>query len=177
MFLRFDLLKIMKKIVLLSVFALLLSSCIRDLPEAAPESVTNPKVVETYHRAVSGDVASLRQISQFYAKGTNGFPKDNSMVLRCKKMMAERGDLSSQRELGLAYLSGLSGVSQNDSEAKRWLSMAAKQGDAQSKRALLLLEKKASNENARARARSYYRTKTQQDVINQTFASPFTIFQ
>lgn len=162
----------MKKLLLIAITATALCSCIRDLPDTAPETVTNPTYIATYQKAVSGDVEALKQIEQCYKAGTNGFPKDNSRVLRCKKMLAERGDLRCQRELGLAYLSGTGGVSKNDAEANKWLSKAASRGDVQAQRGLALLRSRQAHEKSRDIANDYYRAKTVQDSMNQIFSRP-----
>ncbi len=166
----------MKKLLLITITAMALSSCIRDLPDTAPETVTNPAYIATYQKAVSGDVEALKQIEQCYKTGTNGFPKDNSRVLRCKKMLAERGDLRCQRELGLAYLSGTGGVSKNDAEANKWLNLAAARGDVRAQRGLVLLRSRQAHEKSRDRANDYYRRKTAEDTTNQLLSQPIFLY-
>ncbi len=166
----------MKKLLLLAITAIALSACIQDLPDTAPETVTNPAYIAAYQKAVSGDVEALQQIEQCYKTGTNGFPKDNSRVLRCKKMLAERGDLRCQRELGLAYLSGTSGVSKNDAEANKWLTLAASRGDVRAQRGLVLLRTRQGHEKSRENARDRRRWQTRKDVEEQMRARPVLLY-
>lgn len=162
----------MKKIALLALCALALTACsVGDLPETPPKAVTDPASIELYQKALTGDMKSLKTLSTAFSKGTNGFPKDGSMYLRCLKMMGDRGDVVSQRQLGMAYLHG-NGVMQSDSSANEWLTRAANQGDEMARRGLIILKAKSSEESARASARSYYNSQTRRDVYRQMFAPP-----
>ncbi len=135
----------MKRAILLAALALALCSCgIGRLSPQPPKTVTEPQAVVTYNRAVGGDIAALRTIADYYAKGTHGFPRSRDKVLSCKLLMAEMGDVKAQSEIGRAYLHGM-GCSQNDAQARRWLSLAAEQGDAQAQRSLHQLDIKAHN--------------------------------
>lgn len=160
----------MKKIFLLGAAAALLCSCgVGDLPVDPPETITSPAAVTLYQKATTGDMNALRQAEANFARGLNGFPRDNGKMMECWKMLGERGSAEHQRKLGLAYLHG-NGVSQSDSSAEEWLSRAAAQGDEKAQLGLRLLNHKTSNAASRERASNYYKNVTMQDSINQLTA-------
>lgn len=167
----------MKRLVLLSAVAVLFCSCgVGDLSVDPPAAITSPAAVSLYQKAAMGDMSALRQAENNFARGLNGFPRDNDRMMECWKMLGERGSVEHQRRLGLAYLHG-TGVTQSDSRASEWLSRAAAQGDEKASLGLRLLNHKTSHANSRNAAKKYYADATNADFLNQATAPAKYIYR
>ncbi len=107
-----------------------LCACSQTLSPEVPKTVTDPRMVQTYQKAVSGDCESLKTIAKCFENGTNGFPKSEQKMMNAYRMAAERGDGRAQFMLGWKYCLGTGPLKvQRTQEGLSWLKKAMVSGD------------------------------------------------
>ncbi len=102
-------------------------SCSGTLKPEPPKTVKDPGMVALYKKAISGDVKSLRAISEQYRNGTNGFPRNARQAANALYMAANAGDTQSQLDLARCYEDGYGRLT-NRRTAMGWYYKAGQQG-------------------------------------------------
>lgn len=77
--------------------------------------------------AERGDRFAQYNLSQYFRRGLNGFPKDDSEALRWLTLSAQGGNFYAQHLLGVLYRKG-EGVQADKARGDRWLAIAARNG-------------------------------------------------
>ncbi len=104
-------------------------------------------MVALYKKAISGDVKSLRAISEQYRNGTNGFPRNARQAANALAMAAGAGDTQSQLDLAKCYEEG-HGRPADDAKAMAWYYRAGQQGSKVGKRKYEQIGKQLAAEEA-----------------------------
>ncbi len=157
-------------------------SCSQNLSPEPPTSVTNPSVINTYQKALDGDIKSLKTIGKYYNSGLHGFPQSTRKAINAYQMAANLGDVESQCITGAAYLDG-NGRMQSDSSARKYLGMAADSGSSRANNLLLELEKRIqqrkmeqARKEAERKARKAQQERMQMQMIQSMFAPTYVVY-
>ncbi len=128
--------KIIRQSFILLSTLLVVSACAPTLDPQPPSTVTHPKDIAMYEKALAGDAQSLYLVGIRYSSGMDGFPKDEWKAADAYELAAKKGHGNAYFRLGLAYANG-TGRLMNQEKATRCFRRAARRGN---KTAVMVLE-------------------------------------
>lgn len=129
--------KIIRQSFILLSTLLVVSACAPTLDPQPPSTVTHPKAIAVYEKALAGDAQALFKLGNDYFEGINGFPKDKKKSSDAYELAAKKGHAEAYVGLGLAYALGY-GRPVNPEKAIRCYQRAARRG---SRTAIMMLQR------------------------------------